>query len=240
MDPIKVLDHGWVKLRNIAGPTPRRDCEFDADDVDPANAARMSFDSIDGARPREADMKLSAYLMQNRHTTPIEQVMVWLEMKLPIFVARQFVRHRTVSINEVSARYVRLPAEWYIPDAAVVGAKTASAKQGRDVHAGVTGPALNFIADLDRQCAESYRLYSYYLDLGIPAEVARSFLHVNHYTHWIWRQDLHNLMHFLSLRDHGHAQYEAQQYAGAIGTLVRGVLPETMGLYDRFRRLPTC
>ena len=104
--------------------------DFDGDDTDPANSARMSFDSMDSGRTRDEDLRLAEYLMKNKHTTPFEMIEVWIEMKMPIFVARQFVRHRTVTINEVSARYVTLPEEWYIPD--VVGGKAATAKQGQE------------------------------------------------------------------------------------------------------------
>ncbi len=104
MNKIDVLDHGFVLLRNAAGPTRRVDQEFDADDTDPANAARMSFDNMDSGRTREEDLKLCNYLMKNWHTTPFESIELWIEMKMPIFVARQFVRHRTVSINEVSSQ----------------------------------------------------------------------------------------------------------------------------------------
>ena len=124
----KVLDHGFVTLRNIAGPTRRPlslstglsgqsiPREFDADDTDVANAARMSFDGMDQDRTYEVEMRLNHYLMRNRHMTPFEIIEVWLEMKLPIFVARQLVRQRTQTINEVSGRYVTLPSEWYIPE----------------------------------------------------------------------------------------------------------------------------
>jgi len=124
---IDVLDHGYVILRNISGPIRRASQPFDADDTDPANAARFSFDAADQeTRVREDDLKLARYLWKNRHTTPFEMVEVWLEMQMPIFVARQFVRHRTVSINEVSARYVQLPKQFYIPDPKVIGVKSAS------------------------------------------------------------------------------------------------------------------
>lgn len=173
--------------------------------------------------------------MKNKHTTPFEMVEVWVEMKLPIFVARQFVRHRTVSINEVSGRYITLPEEWYIPE--VVGGKAADKKQGQ-----VDGldPKLQneFKQSLNRQCNRSYHNYLGFIDAGVAPEHARLFLHTNHYTHWMWKQDLHNMMHFLSLRDHSHAQVEAQAYAKAVDQLIRTQLPETMKLYDEFRRLP--
>lgn len=240
-----VLDHGFVGLRNIAGPTRRipdydnslggfvEGQEFDADDIDPAQAARMSFDQMDTNRPREADLKLCKYLMKNWHTSPFEMVEIWIEMKLPIFVARQFVRHRTVSINEVSGRYVTLPAEWYIPE--VVGGKPPTAKQGQ---VDTLDPSLqrDFKQALNETCQESYRKYLHYIAMGVAAEHARIFLHLNHYTHWLWKQDLHNMMHFLSLRDHSHAQFEAQAYAKAITGLLRRFLPESMALYDEFRR----
>ncbi len=228
-----VLDHGFVKLRNIAGPTRRSDQLFDAHDIDPAQSARMSFNQMGSDRTLEEDYRLSRYLMKNWHNTPFEMVVVWLEMKLPIFVARQFVRHRTVSINEISGRYVTLPAEWYIPD--VVGAKAPNAKQGQsDTLPKNAQDAFKEV--LNKQCAESYRCYIQSLDVGIAPEHARLFLHVNHYTHWLWKQDLHNLFNFLRLRDDEHAQIEAQLYARAIGELIRSVLPHSYSLYEEYRR----
>lgn len=245
LDPwaIRVLDHGWVRLRNLAGPTRRvhQDAgtfgelrNFDADDTDPANAARMSFDQTDSGRTREADLKLADYLMRNSHTTPFEMVVVWLEMKLPIFVARQFVRHRTVSINEVSGRYVTLPAEWYVPSD--VGARPeGGAKQGRA--AGLPEPiAASFRARLNSLCRLGWETYRLFIEHGVAPEHARLMLHLNHYTHWLWRQDLHNMMHFLRLRTHSHAQGEAQEYARAIEWLLRANLPATMDLFDKYQR----
>jgi thymidylate synthase (FAD) len=247
---LPVLDHGYVKLLNIAGPT-RRAGEtytddfgheqyesppaFDAADTDPANVARTSFDQRDSGRTREQDLKLCDYLLRNHHTTPFEMVQVWLEMKLPIVVARQFVRHRTVSINEISGRYVELPAEWYIPPADQIGIKAESNKQGRD--RSVEQPSREWFRDeLHEDCRRSYDRYQLALEHGIPPELARLFLHVNHYTKWVWRQDLHNMMHFLSLRDHSQAQWEAQEYARAITELLRQQLPDLMNLYDKYRR----
>lgn len=238
-----VLDHGFVALRNISGPTRRTvdmnaraqysERLFDADDIDPANAARMSFDQTDSGRTRAEDLRLCDYLMRNWHSTPFEMVEVWLEMKMPIFVARQFVRHRTVTINEVSGRYITLPAEWYIPD--VVGGKAPNAKQGQVDTLDQDTQDL-FKWRLNGQCAESYRLYLSFLESGVAAEHARMFLHLNHYTHWLWKQDLHNIMHFLRLRDHSHAQVEAQAFAKAVDKLLREFLPESMALYDKYRR----
>lgn len=245
MTTVQVLDHGFVTLRNISGPTRRQFeentdytfpplREFDADDTDPANAARMSFNQTDSGRTREMDLKLADYLMKNKHTTPFEMVEVWLEMKLPIFVARQFVRHRTVSINEVSGRYVTLPAEWYIPE--VVGGKPFNAKQGQE-NSLDDGTQENFKKHLTAHCADGYEKYTTAINIGVAPEHARMFLSLNHYTHWMWKQNLHNMMHFLSLRNHSHAQIEAQAYAKAIDQLIRQVLPNSMELYDKYRKL---
>lgn len=230
----KVLDHGFVELRNVSGPTRRADEAYDADDVDPAQSARMSFNRA-GGRSYEQDIKLAEYLMTHRHNTPFEMVEVWLEMKLPIFVARQFVRHRTVSINEVSARYVQLPPEWYIPREEHIGIRPKNVKQGRVIDGTMTGFTQNFRRRLNDQCARSYALYELSLKEGIPPEVARMLLHLNHYTHWLWKQDLHNILGFLSLRIDSHAQYEAQEYGKAIVGLLQQVLPRTMELFYKHR-----
>lgn len=230
---IQVLDHGFVTLRNIAGPTRREYAAFDAHDTDPANAARMSFNATDSGRTEDQDMKLAEYLIKNRHTSPFEQIQVWLEMKLPIFVARQFVRHRTVRLNEVSGRYVTLPAEWYIPD--VVGGKAKSAKQGQEDNLSQTDQD-NFKILLNGHCQRGYNTYISAIEAGVAPEHARMLLSLNHYTTWLWNQDLHNIMHFLSLRDHSHAQIEAQMYAKAITQLLNTVLPRTMGLYEKYRK----
>lgn len=232
---IDVLDHGFVTLRNLAGPTRRPDAPFDADDIDPANSARMSFDQMDGGRARELDLKLANYLMKNKHTTPFEMVECWIEMKMPIFVARQFVRHRTATINEVSGRYITLPEEWYVPK--VIGGKAKNAKQGQEDSLPEDVQQL-FRIRLDQQCKSSYNQYLLSLEQGVAPEHARMLLHLNHYTHWLWKQDLHNILHFLSLRDHSHAQVEAQAFAQAITKLLRKYLPASMELYDNYRRLP--
>lgn len=231
-----VLDHGYVLLRNIAGPVRRADAEFDADDTDPANAARFSFDAADKIdRTREQDLKLARYLMEHRHSTPFEMVTVWLEMQMPIFVARQFVRHRTVSINEVSARYTKLEPLFYVPDPAVVGVKSETNKQGRTIDGDAREVADQFASDLRSSNFGAYRKYDYAIAAGIPNELARLFLPLNVYTKWLWKQDLHNLLHFLDLRLDPHAQYEARQYAEAVAALLRRVLPHSMALFDQRR-----
>jgi thymidylate synthase (FAD) len=252
----KVLDHGFVTLRNLAGPTRRilKPCtgnefdvvvdntgdeedmvmfrDFDADDTDVANSARMSFDGMDAERSYEIEMKLMRYLLQNKHMTPFESIEVWLEMKLPIFVARQFVRHRTATLNEVSGRYVTLPAEWYIPG--TVGGKAADKKQGQgDNLDAATQRAFKSV--LHEHCKDGYDSYTRAIESGVAPEHARLFLSLNHYTHWIWKQDLRNLMHFLALRDHSHAQIEAQLYARAITELLEPHIPGLVALFKELR-----
>lgn len=223
----KVLDHGFVRLLNLAGPVRRADRLFDADDIDPALTARLSFGgSVEDARPREVELKLVDYLLTHKHTTPIEMIEVWLEMKLPVFVARQFVRHRTVSINEVSARYTKLEPEFYVPKARDVGVKSKSNKQGRDrVGVGLGWGQRAFVEALEVNNNECYDEYTQALEDGIPNELARCLLPLNVYTRWVWKQNLHNLMHFVRLRLDSHAQWEAQEYARAVVRLVGGHLP---------------
>lgn len=248
---IKVLDHGFVTLRNLAGPTRRiydgysdsiRDDNgffvgiernFDADDTDPAQAARMSFEQMDSDRTYEQDMKLAKYLLTNGHTSPFEMICVWLEVKVPIFVDRQMVRHRTWSRNESSGRYITLPGEWYIPE--VVGGKSPDKKQGQEDN---LPPDVQswFRKSLHSQCERSYGIYSEAIQQGVAPEHARMFLHVNHYVHWIGRVDLSNLFKFLALRTHEHAQIEARVYAQSIVNLLRPHLPGLMALFDEVVR----
>jgi thymidylate synthase (FAD) len=239
---IKVLDHGFVTLRNLAGPT-RRPSEirggdvtwrdFDADDIDPAQAARMSFEQMDSERTYEQDMKLNEYLLVNEHTSPFEMISVWIEVKVPIFVDRQMVRHRTWRRNESSGRYITLPGEWYIPE--VVGGKAANKKQGQEDN---LSPELQtgFRASLNATCSESYASYLYWIEQGVAPEHARMFLHLNHYVHWLGNVDLANLFKFCRLRAHTHAQIEAQRYAEAIVSLLRPHLPGLMALFDKHVR----
>lgn len=235
MKEIKVLDHGFVRLRNISGPTRRNSSltVFDASDVDIANSARMSFDSSDQKRTYEDEMKLTRYLMKNHHDTPFESIVVWLEYKLPIFVARQFVRHRTQTLNEVSGRYVTLPPEWYIPEK--FGGKAANKKQGQEDNLDDSVSEF-WKLNLNATCKNSYEQYLIAVADGVAPEHARLFLHLNHYTHWMSTVNLRNLLHFLVLRDHSHAQIEAQLYAKAVTQLLEPHIPGIMKLYKELMR----
>lgn len=232
-----VLDHGFVILRNLAGPTPRTGFNslrsFDADDIDVAQAARMSFSQMDSERTYEQDMKLTEYLLKNQHSSPFEMISVWLEVKVPIFVDRQLVRHRTWRRSESSGRYITLPAEWYIPK--IVGGKAANKKQGQEDNLSEEVQQ-KFRVALNTQCAVGYDLYTGAIEDGIASEHARMFLHVNHYVHWLGNVDLGNMFNFLRLRVHSHAQIEAQVYAHAIIKLLRPHLPGLMKLFDELVR----
>lgn len=240
---VNVLDHGYVVLRNLAGPTRRQTVPgleneegwlraFDADDTDVANAARMSFGNMDGDRTYAQEMKLTAYLWKNFHATPFESIVVWLEYKLPIFCARQFHRHRTQSINEISGRYVTLPAEWYIPE--VVGGKAVDKKQGQVDNLDLEAQA-KFKRVLHDHCAAGYESYLAAMAIGVAPEHARMLLSLNHYTRYMTTVNLRNLLGFLLLRDHGHAQIEAQAYAKAIIELLTPHIPGIMGVWENFR-----
>lgn len=234
---LNVLDKGYVALRNMAGPTRRPEATFDADDVDIAQAARYSFGPESNKdRTREDDIRLMNYLISHWHTSPVEMIELWFEVKLPIFVARHFVRHRTGSINEISGRYITLPADWYIPE--IVGAKPSKEtgiKQGQ-VNTLSEKEQQYFKECLNEHCEKGYRDYLTMLDMNVAPEHARMFLSLNHYTIWLWKMDLHNLMHFLSLRIDGHAQIEDREYGHAILNLVEQHLPDAMQSFRTHRQ----
>jgi thymidylate synthase (FAD) len=203
-------------------------------DESPARVARTSFGKGLEERSSEQDLKLVEYLMANNHNTPLEMTVLWFEIKWPIFIARQMMRHRTASFNEISGRYVQLDKEWYIPET-VGGKPTNGAKQGQSDSLNEELQA-DFKRRLNYQCGDSYQLYESSLLKGVAPEHARMFLHLNHYTKCVMKMDLHNLMHLLELRLDAHAQIEARVYAQAIYDLVSEQLPETMKFFDTYRR----
>jgi len=227
------LDFGHVKLLNIAGPSGApmgsRQLQRDA-----AKTARMSFGGAGKQHTEEKDMGLSGYLWNEEHSTPFEFIQVWLEMKMPIFVSRQLVRHRTVSINEESMRYIDACCDWYIPEQ--FGAKAANVKQGS---VGVLDAADNteLRGLLDSACADGFQRYNRALEMGTSNEHARLFLHVNHYTRWWWRQDFRNLMHMVRLRTDPHAQMETRVYAEAVVELVREQMPDLIAVVEEANAL---
>jgi thymidylate synthase (FAD) len=221
-EPLSVLDHGFVRVVDYMG-----------DDAAIVQAARVSYGR--GTRKINEDQGLINYLMRHRHTTPFEMCEIKYHVKLPIFVARQWIRHRTANVNEYSARYSILDNEFYLPSPEHLAVQATTNRQGRG--AALKGEAAKRVLELLRRDAE--RAYAGYtellnedasgapIDLALPSlarELARINLSLGFYTQWYWKTDLHNLMHFLSLRADPHAQYEIRAYAEVmLGTLARWV-----------------
>ena len=220
--PLSVLDHGFVRVIDYMG-----------DDSAVVQAARVSYGK--GTKRVSEDRGLIQYLIRHRHTTPFEMCEIKYHVKLPIFVARQWIRHRTANVNEYSARYSILDNEFYIPSPEHLAVQSTSNRQGRGDSLPPDEAAR--VLDLLREDANrSYRDYAYMLNedesgktvdenrSGLARELARMNLSLNFYTQWYWKTDLHNLLNFLSLRADAHAQYEIRVYADAmIGTLERWV-----------------
>lgn len=183
-------------------------------DRDIVDAARISYDR----RGRTKDRDLIRYLLRHRHTSPFEMGVMKFELKMPIFVARQWVRHRTASLNEVSARYTQLPEEMFLPE--VFSEQSTDNKQGRgDMEIG------DFTDKVLDHHKNAYSLYEEMLDAGVARELARGVLPLNIYTKFVWKMDIHNLMHFLNLRLDPHAQKEIREYAEIIEKLVNLYFP---------------
>lgn len=221
MEKIDVLDHGFVRLVESMGS-----------DLSVARAARVSYDAAWRAGENEgSDAKLIRYLWNNRHTSPFEAVEFQFEVKAPIFVFRQWHRHRTWSYSELSARYRELPEEFYVPAVDQVAAQSASNKQGRGE------PLPEFKADLARarigdSCEAAFKVYRNLLENGVARELARSVLPVATYSHMFAKVDLLNLLRFLDLRCHSHAQYEIRVYAEAMRALAKSVVPVCMAAWE--------
>ena len=218
-EEVKVLDHGLVRLVDYMGS-----------DLSIVRNARVSYDAEWRAGEDEGkDTKLINYLVKNHHTTPLECVQFTFEVKAPIFVFRQWHRHRTWSFNEISARYAALPEEYYVPEAVQITLQSESNKQMRtdDQHT----EALWAQAVIAGTCAEAFRAYKSLIAVGIPRELARGVLPVNTYSHMFATVDLHNLAHFLRLRLHSHAQYEIRVYAEAMLKLIEPIVPVAVAAF---------
>lgn len=223
---INVLDHGYVELVDSMPASPG------AGDKAIVNAARVSIEG-EQVRPVSDDAKLLKYLMTNKHTTPFEVVRFTFRVQLPIFVERQWVRHRMATTNEMSARYGVLPDTFYIPD------PSRLTKQSTDNKQGSSNEQVEFADDLANEmrihCAQCYEMYEGLLAEGLSRELARMVLPINIYTRKMWTVDMHNLMHFLRLRLDSHAQYEIRVYAEAIRELITPIAPMTMELFESTR-----
>lgn len=212
---IKVLNHGHVRLVESSGS-----------DLSIVRSARVSYNADWRTGKDEGkDEKLILYLMKNRHTTPFESVSFTFEVKAPIFVFRQWHRHRTWSYNEISARYSELPEEFYIPDPYMVGAQSTTTKQARVITKELNANRLAEIDAYRKHCELSFLLYHNLLSYGWPRELARSCLPVSTYSKMFATVNLHNLFHFLKLRLDPHAQYEIRVYAQALLRLIEPVVP---------------
>ena len=231
--PIPLLDHGFVRVIDYMG-----------DDGAIVQAARVSYGK--GTRRVQDDAGLINYLMRHRHTTPFEMCEIKYHVKLPIFVARQWIRHRTANVNEYSARYSVLDKEYYIPAPEQLATHSRSNWQGRG--AVLEGEEAARVLDLLRDDAE--RCYADYEEMlnedrhgnrldehrvGLARELARMNLTLNTYTQWYWKIDLHNLLHFLSLRSDPHAQYEIRVYADAMLETVRRWVPLACDAFLSYR-----
>lgn len=220
--PQPVLDCGHVRLVDVMG-----------DDERIEQVARLSYGK--GTRSVSDRRHLLRYLMRNRHTSPFEQAVITLDMKMPIFVARQLIRHRTASYNELSGRYSEMPEEYYIPDERQVCFQSTDNKQGRgetllDMDAGEMADLMGASAD------NAFRDYRILLEEGVARETARMVLPLSTYTQWCMTMNLHNLLHMLALRLDPHAQWETRQYAETIADIVADWVPLVWEAFCDYRR----
>lgn len=221
---IKCLDHGFVTLRGHMGG-----------DVDVVRAARVSYNEGWKAGEDEgSDTRLIKYLKKNKHHTPFEAVVLKFEVKAPIFVFRQWHRHRTWSYNELSARYRELPEEFYVPELQHITPQAKSNKQGREAEGFSNGEKADYRARIVSSCQQSFITYKMLLGEGVAKELARTVLPLNTYSHMEATVNLLNLMRFLSLRDHSHAQYEIRVYAEAMRELAKQVAPVCIAAWEEF------
>lgn len=202
------------------------------DDQRIVDAARVSIAGYK-VKPVRSNERLIRYLFKNRHTTPLEQVRFTFYVRLPIFCARQWIRHRTGSFNEESARYGQLESDFYFPslERLTKGGQSKDNKQASGESLS-TEEAESFRKQIKAQTLDSYYLYEYLLANGLARELARVVLPVNIYTRWYWTTDLHNLMHFLRLRLHPHSQWEMQKYAEAVLELAKPVAPIAFQVFE--------
>jgi len=227
---IDVLDHGFVRVIDYMG-----------DDSAICQAARVSYGK--GTKSVQNDEGLIRYLMRHWHSTPFEMCEIKLHVKLPVFVARQWIRHRTANVNEYSARYSILDREFYIPEPSQLAAQSVINNQGRGD--ALTGDEAARVLEILK--GDAARTYDHYAEMigevdangdakqGLARELARMNLPANIYTQWYWKVDLHNLFHFLRLRADAHAQYEIRVYADAICQVVADWVPAAFGAFEDYR-----
>jgi thymidylate synthase (FAD) len=231
---LPVLDHGFIRIIDYMG-----------DDAAIVQAARVSYGR--GTKRSRDDRGLINYLMRNWHTSPFEMCEIKLHVKLPIFVARQWIRHRTANVNEYSARYSVLENEFYVPDREQLRAQSDSNRQGRGEL--LARDEAEHVLDILRE--DAMRSYAHYEEMlnetsdgedidparqGFARELARMNLSLGFYTQWYWKVDLHNLMHFLSLRADAHAQFEIRAYADVLmDQVMKRWVPMTLAAFENYR-----
>ena len=218
---IDCLDKGFVRLIDVMG-----------DDAAIVQAARVSYGS--GTKKVLEDRGLIRYLLRHAHTTPFEMVEFKFHVKLPIFVARQWIRHRTANVNEYSGRYSEMKDEFYTPHPNDIRPQSVANKQGRSDETLPEGMAEQAANAFKSGQDEAYAQYQEFLEQGIAREIARINLPVSNYTEWYWKIDLHNLFHFLRLRIDAHAQYEIRVFAEAIAELVRPFVPYAWEAFEDY------
>lgn len=232
---VKVLDHGFVRLVDVMG-----------DDSSIVQAARVSYGK--GTKQVNEDRGLIRYLLRHAHTTPFEMVEFKFHCKMPIFVARQWIRHRTASVNEVSGRYSEVKDEYWLPEDSWFSKQSTTNKQGSSAEitkycssprwVDTTNPPDNgVITPVDCRSIEEAAFVEYHkrLEAGVSKEQARSCLPLSTYTEWYWKIDLHNLMHFLRLRLDAHAQYEIRVFGQAMADMVKEKVPLAWEAFEDYK-----
>lgn len=219
--PIKCLDHGFVYLVDYMG-----------NDTSIAEAARVSYGQ--GTKKVSEDRGLIRYLRRNSHTTPLEMVEFKFHCKMPIFVARQWIRHRTANVNEYSGRYSVMSNEFYVPEPSALATQSDSNRQGRGE---TLSPAIQkeVLELLKAEYIAQYGLYEKFLKFNLARELARIGLSVANYTEWYWKIDVHNLFHFLRLRLDKHAQYEIRVFGEAMANIVKESLPISFEAFEDYQ-----
>jgi len=217
----KCLDKGFIRLVDYMG-----------DDSSIVQAARVSYGK--GTKTITEDKGLIRHLMRHRHTSPFEMVELKFHVKLPIFVARQWIRHRTANVNEYSGRYSEMKDEFYIPDIEQIRQQSTLNKQGRGSEVLPYDIALSIIEQFEKTQSQLFNEYSGLLEQDLARELARINLPLSNYTEWYWKIDLHNLFHFLKLRLDIHAQYEIRIYAEIIGNILKEIVPVAYQAFEDY------
>ncbi|RKX25082.1 MAG: FAD-dependent thymidylate synthase [Candidatus Zixiibacteriota bacterium] len=218
----KILDHGFIRLVDYMG-----------DDSAIVEAARVSYGK--GTKKVSEDRGLIRYLMRHNHTSPFEMVEFKFHVKLPIFVARQWIRHRTANVNEYSGRYSVMKEEFYLPQLEDIRYQSTVNKQGRSSEEVPDEMKQRLLEILKRSQADAYSHYNQFVEDGLARELARINLPLSLYTEWYWKIDLHNLFHFLSLRMDSHAQQEIRVYAETMSGIVKTVCPVAYEAFVDYR-----